>query len=316
MSLPQLVSAFGCPTCTVSAVLQSGAPSLIGYPEFGAPSVPPVLYRSYSTSGGWTLTNTGAERPPTSVTGAGVGATNIGYNADGSSLGGSFDATQTVVSPNETNDLLLSSTYGILSSPATGPVLDGLGGENDPGGGLTVEAAVLSQTQFTLTQSGWTYGGAPNQSVMGTGVFTFTLTDPDSDADALARAEAVGLTTVPVGPMDTVPADLFAAGIFSLWEARIAAATQFGYQAGTYELDCANLVPGLQYHYVVVWEARTAAGNGTGDTSGYGSTWANSDSQSGDFTPGGTTDNVTGLSIPVAAGYQKRIKSITITPVG
>jgi hypothetical protein len=153
------------------------------------------------------------------------------------------------------------------------------------------------------------------------GAFTLELINPDTEADAVTRflASASSVTTTPCGP-DV--ADIFDGDggvtfpIFGLWENRAAEAglVQFGYQSGTYQLNVSNIIPGISYHYVVVWESRDATGDGSGDTSGYGATWTNSDAQSGDFTPTGTTYNITGLTVPVHQGQQTRIKSITITP--
>jgi len=282
---------------------------MMGNRQFTDPigTTPPDFYRTYHCGGTWTYNAAGAPDEVDVI--AGVGDTNIGFAADGTSLGGDHDATETitneghVLGANSTDNLNLAVIWGIFSPPLTTTPFGWGPGSN------VITLAVVSATEVTVTQPTWSSGG---DSTSG-GVITFTLTDKDLDADAVARAimEEFDRTAGPD------PADLFSADIYSLWEARYGIyASQFSYAAGTYQLNCAGLVAGIVYHYVVVWEQRTAAGDGTGDESHYGSSWTNSDSQSGDFTASDTTHNVTGLTIPVAQGFQKRIKSITITPVG
>ena len=331
MSLPILLGSAGCPTATVTAALLTGVPQLVGFMEFGSLSVPPVLYRKYSTNnGGWTYTRTWSAHPTETHVGAGInGVSSWQWDATTGALGGSGpDATQVAHNiGNATNgpttvNLLLAENVPFLSTDGSTPSANGLDSTtmDDPlaypgssyGTEFPPSITINSKTQLTLTQTARSHTDSPVVNSVNAGSLVFTLSDPDTDADAIARAS---LSSASVGP-DPVAA-AFGDGIFSVWETRVSAgATAFNYQKGTYEIDCANLLAGLQYHYVVVWEERTAVTDGFLGTTAYGTTWANSDSASGDFTPSGSTYAITGLTIPLAQGYQKRIKSITITPIG
>jgi hypothetical protein len=341
MSLPILIATAGCPSATVTAILESAVGQLVGFMEFGALSVPPVLYLNYTASGGWTYQRELYGAPTWTDVGAGSGATAgwawdaaTGILAGGGGASGVSDSTQTTTNrSNSTNgptalEVCAAALPPILSTdgvtPSGGNPIYGdplaFPGDSYIGTEFQPSLVINSKTQATLAMEAASnnYGGGHampggyTDSVTA-GNLVFTLGNPDTEANAVARA-ALGAETITAGPMI---ADIFAAGIFSVWETRVGAGTTaFNYQGGTYQLNCANLVPGLQYHYVVVWEQATAAGNGTGDTSGYGTTWANSDAQSGDFTPGASSHAVAGLTIPVAQGYQKRIKSVAITLVG
>jgi hypothetical protein len=343
MSLPIIVGTFGCPSATVTAAVQSAVCQLVGFMEFGTLSVPPVLYLSYTATGGWSWTSKVYGEPTWTIAGAGTGATagwewnaTTGNLAGGSSGTGVYDSTRT--STNQSNvthtavsaDCNVAALALLLSTDGATPSGAGLVGAlpGDPlaapsayiGGEFAASFAINSQTQATVSMAAQSNNYSGGHTVPGgytdavtAGSLVFNLSNPDTAANALARATLGSPTSI--GP-DSV-ASAFGDGIYSLWETRAGAgATAFGYQTGTYQLNCVNLVPGLQYHYVVVWEERTAAGNGGGGTSGYGSTWSNSDTASGDFTPTGSSYAVTGLTIPLAQGYQKRIKSITITAIG
>jgi len=327
MSTPLWLGSGSCPSFQVSAVITGLNCQQKGFSEFGGQSDPPVYYRKYSTSGGWSVSlNYGDGSPIWTNSGAGIGTSTWAYNDttgvlpladDGATT---WDLILTITNEdNETNgptdsqrltqnvSALLSTDPAVPSGEDSGPdCVTQLSGDL-----FAPDITVLSKTQLRLTQTAQTSG---NYSCTA-GTFDFILSDPDSDADAITRALAAldGDGSESLGPVGPAVADIFAANIFSLWEAR--EQDTFSYQSGTTQLVCANLMPGVLYHVVIVWEQRTAAGDGSGDTSAYGSTWANSDTQTFDFRPTDTTFTTAVLAVPLASGYQKRIKSISLTPI-
>ncbi|HTB63880.1 MAG TPA: hypothetical protein VK737_09845 [Opitutales bacterium] len=336
MTTPIWIGLAGCPSATVSAELNIGVPFLVGFMEFDSLTVPPNVYRNYQTSGGgWTWKRTSPGHPNWTIQGVDAGVATYGFDVTTGSVSSGNDSTITDTNDsNVTHSGVTSSTcvayngsllyYGV---GATTPSADGLNGTsiNDPmvptaifgtGAEFQVGVTVNSQTSLTLTQTAQSASnGVGGTDSVTAGALTFELINQDLESDAITRFLA-GATPSAAGPYGPTIADIFSNGIFGLQEDRAATAglVQFGYQNGTYQLNVSNIIPGISYHYVVVWESRDAIGDGTGDTSGYGSTWTNSDAQSGDFTPTGITFNVMGLAIPIHAGKQTRIKSLAITP--
>ena len=293
-TLPLWIATAGCPSATVTADLLAATADLIGFPEFAG--TPKKSYRKYTLSGS-VATHDASRSPVATYTVAGNGLSANYFNADGSwSL--SFinpDLTQTPGNYGGTDQ------YFAWSQLAQPPAVDGIWWDPFAGQDTTTPTATTQVWTPVPVGAGSTASGS----------LTATLSEEDTDDDAITRAASFGSTSeITAGPN---PADIFAAGIFSLHEMKTA--LSFGYQGGTYQLNYTGLAPGQNYHYVVVWEQRTAEGDGSGDMSLYGASWSNSDSQSGDFTASGVSQVISGLSIPIAAGYQKRIKSISITAV-
>lgn len=328
---PLWLGSGGCPTIQVSAALYALNCRVVGFAEFGTQSSPPVYYRKYSTSGGWTFSSAFVAHPTWTQAGAGVGESNWAWDAATGVLapdtggGAIFDLDITITNhDNESNGpthslRLINESIEILSTVATVPSAAGLTVIPDPvtqfsGDLFPPLVSVVSQTKLRLTQTAQSDHGSPVENSVTSGAFDFDLGDPDTDADAIARASAAAGSPTAVGPFGPAVGDIFASGIFSLHEQR--AASDFLYQGGTYQLNCANVAPGALYRYVVVWEGRDATGDGSGDTSGYGTSWTNTDSQSGTFRPTATTFATDPIALPVAAGKQKRIKSLSVTPIG
>jgi hypothetical protein len=345
MTIPIWVGLAGCPSATVSADLYIGDPYLVGFMEFGSLSVPPNVYGSYQTTGsGWTWKRTSPTHPDWTIQGSPYGVATYTWTAGSLFLG--IDAAITDTNDeNVTHSGVNSSTcvayngsllyYGLGT---TTPSADGLNGTtiNDPmvptalfgtGAEFKVGVTVNSKTQLTLTQTAQSASnGVGGTDSVTAGTLVLTLQDQDTDAAAVTRF-LLGATAGSTGAIGPSISDMFTGNggvtypIYGLWENRAATAglVQFSYRSGHYSLNVSNVLAGISYHYVVVWESRDATGDGTMgvtdyDNPNYGTTWSNSDSASGDFTPTGTTYTVPSLVIPVHQGKQTRIKSINITP--
>jgi hypothetical protein len=150
------------------------------------------------------------------------------------------------------------------------------------------------------------------------GSITVTLVNPDTDAAAIARADLSEVDTDSSDLADNFGFDGGSeGGFFSLWETRQdisgnPPAISFGYQTGTYQIALTNLLAGINYTVTVQWEQRTAAGDGSGNTSLYGTTWANADTDVITLVASSSAQTTASRAMPLAQGYQKRIKSISI----
>jgi len=333
MSNPFWLGSGGCPQVQVQADLVSLVPALAGWSEF-VQSAPPLYYRRYTISGGWTLSITSTGNPTETDQGTGAGLSTLEWDPLSSTppvIGiGDFDMKETVTnagnvasSPSTTNFIIVGSvgsppTIILSADPATASglgvasIIDSSAGIGVTGSGFFMNVTP-SATVLTLTMAAQ---GSGVRSV-NSGLITITLSNPDTADDAVTRAIAVGGGASTAGPVGPIIADIFAAGVFSVYENRsVGALNLFCYQTCAAEFICSNLIPGVKYHPVVLLEQRDAVGDGSGDTSGYGGTWTSYGTLSlSDFRPTGTTHTITATALPVVAGKQIRIKSISLTSI-
>ncbi len=168
-------------------------------------------------------------------------------------------------------------------------------------------------------------GGGADGARVGGVVFAHAQTRTDRQVgDGIFEktlAQAGGGGPASLGPVGPAVADIFAAGIYSLQETRLVTMATpggdaLGHQRGTLQVDWNAGMPGVLYHCVLLWEGRTAAGDGTGDTSAYGSSWSNYTTTSFDVRAAsdGTFSSGT-VDLPYAAGMQIRLKSVLATPI-
>jgi len=307
MTAPIWTASFGCPAVdTVTGYLfgyaSVGNPpaQLIGFDEFIF-STPRKKYRKYTMSGSVT-SHDPSRSPIATYTVAGSGSvSNNYYNADGTTSGSTTNPDLTQTPP--------GSTYFSWFQLSQPPAVSG-----------TWWTPFAGQDTTTPTSTTQVWAPVPvGVGNTGSGSLTVTLSEEDTPSDAVTRlltaVTGAGPVSITAGP---APSDFFAAGIFGLWEIATDASgyeCQFSYQEGQYDVHYINLAPGQNYHEVVVWEERDASGDGTGDTSAYGSTWTNCHTDSSDFLASATSQSVTGRSVPVASGKQRRIKSINITAI-
>ncbi len=326
MPNPIWLGSGGCPTIAPVAMVTPLLCTLQGYYPFILGADAYTLYRQFTITQDASLVMTITPSSP--------------------GTGGSFPQMETeTISPlstspkdNTTPDTHIAITNAALSPGANSAFDTTLGGsfpslsgqsadgisENDaldPGArlhGFKWKAHFASATLFQLKTIHQVVTGAAGGSTATYEINAVThsveLVNPDTEEDAVARAATGG---TPMEADGTGTDDFgFAAGLYSLHETRPGAPwITFGHQSGTCQLRCANLTPGVLYRYVVVWEQRTAMGNGLGDSSAYGTTWANSEVSTDTFRPTGTSHVTDAIAIPIAAGYQKRIKSINLTPL-
>jgi hypothetical protein len=199
---------------------------------------------------------------------------------------------------------------------STGESLDPTGGQF---GSFVFSVAFVSATELDYNCAAQSVHGAMG-STTGTyavtaGSMKVTLSNPDTPAAAIARTS---LTEDDTSSGDASDNYGFSEGFFSLYETRQAIsgnppATQFGYQTGTYQIELDNLLAGINYTVTVQWEQRTAAGDGSGNTSLYGSSWADADTDVISFVASGSTQTTAAQALPMTTSYQKRIKSIEIS---
>lgn len=331
MSNPLWLGSGGCPAYKVQAMIKSGAAALGGINEFGAQSTPPVYYRMFATSGScWTWDKydpLAGHAHVSQVSFIGVGVSAWAFDPVTGwppSLTTESDCTVTKVT---------YAPYGAGTVTANPLVENDIPGffevffPDRPSGasvGATVDDHFTGQPFWEmnfsilgLTQAKFAMTAAPSgDDTITAGEIVYTLSDPDTEADAYNRfaAETPAFSVGPIGPD---AGDIFAAGIYSLRETRSSTANRyFGARGGTYQVAAANVTSGVLYRVVVVWEAGDAVGDGSGDTSGYGTSYTNFSADT--FNVRGGSDGTftsDAQTIPSAAGKQIRIKSVSITPI-
>jgi hypothetical protein len=344
MSTPLWINSGPCPAVTtVYGSLQQARPPRSGFMEFGSLSNPPNVYQECSLSGSplhasWALHSV-AGNPSSPVVGSGnntltpfsqidvswSNSTEFGYSGTGND--NTFNQVIGSTTTNTDNSYLWSDLDGPVRSSipdvsavaSTGSASDvPRGNLTEPSGSDPAVLASSSQTDATITVAAASnkWLGSTLWQVAGATI-NLTLSSLDTDANALARAAFGAMGTEGGDSTDNYG---FSGGFYSLYETRKNVGSlpgiRFGYQKGTYQIGCANLFPGLHYTVTVLWEQRTAAGRGdifvSGDTSLYGSTWADADTDVFNFVADDVIHTTTSHNLPMAPGYQKRIKSIAI----
>jgi len=340
MGVPIWLNSGPCPSVAqVYGTLQVGRPPRSGFMEFGTYSNPPNIYQVCSLSGGplhasWVgHTIAGNSSSPTTGSGHNTltpfsqidvtwnNTSEFGYS--GTLNDNTFEEVNGVTTTTTDNKY----TWSDLTGPVRASELDGsavasasslgdmpLGNLTEPSGEdpAVFAASSLTDATITVTEALNKWIGSTLWQVTGVTI-ALALSSPDTDANAIARAAFDGVSTESGDPTDHYG---FSGQFFSLYETRknigSSPAIRFGYQTGTYQVQLANLLTSIAYTVTVQWEQRTAAGNGSGDTSLYGTTWADADTQTISFVASGSTQITDAQALPLAAGYQKRIKSISI----
>ncbi len=331
MSTPIWINSGPCPTAEVRGTLQTGAPTLQGYWEFnGLVSSPPVLYTQYTLvfSGAvYTLT------PDHIVSPYPVKQTSTWSGMTGPQTTATPDSNDAIQNPDNTAGPTDNVPFTLMavvledeSQPGpsaaaltNGETIDPTGGQFDPFL-FTVSFSSATVMQYTIAAQSThgAMGGTSGTYAVTAGSITVTLVNPDTEAAAIARATLSEIDTDGSDPTNNYGFDGgVAGGFYSLWETRqdidgSTPAISFGYQTGTYQIELANLLAGINYTVTVQWEQRTAAGNGSGDSSLYGSTWADADTDVFTLVASSPTQTTAAHAVPLTQGYQKRIKSISI----
>jgi len=362
MNNPFWLGSGGCPLVKVSADLTIYTCSLVGWSEF-IQSTPPNYYRKHSISGGWTFTIIGGPphtpppdpNPPETDQGEGAGggsgSSQLKWDPTSSTppsiTADNFDMTETVTNAGNTRHDPVSTNYMLVgpvgfpptlilsfdpatpSGLGTDSIIDSGAGVNVTGSGYLMDVNPVSATVLELDMTEQHSPGfddippADDSHGVSAGTLSITLSDPDDAASAVARAIVAGGADTPIAAIGPTAADMFTAGIYTVYESRLASALNlFGLQTADIQLVCAQLMPGVKYHPVVVVEQRDAVGDGTaamdgsGNYSGYGPTWTTYGTLSiADFRPAGTTYTTVAIDLPAVAGKQIRIKSINLTPI-
>ena len=340
MSTPIWINSGPCPTVAqVYGTLQVARPPRSGFMEFGSCSNPPNVYQVCAFSGGplhasW-ATHSVAGNSSSSVVASGnntltpFAQIDVTWNntAEFGYSGTLNDNTFKQVIGSTTTSTNNKYVWSDLVGPVRASDLDGsavassgslgdmpLGNLTEPSGADKAVFASSSQTEATITVAGASnkWIGSNLWQVTGA-VITLVLSSPDTDANAIARTAYDSVGTESGDPSDNYG---FSGQFYSLYETRknigSTPAIRFGYQTGTYQIQLGNLLAGIKYTVTVQWEQRTAEGNGSGDTSLYGTTWADADTDVITLVASGSTQMTAAHALPLALGYQKRIKNITI----
>jgi len=346
--LPYLMSSIPCdyPTSTtmfVQASIKVYKAKMMGFVQFGTLENPPRVYGSL-TMGGSLHAVSHALTDPDHI--------NRDHSVEGSGWGGTFSSsgvtdahdftysfTDGITSTSGNGQYFVDSTYGlhgglvkytIDGTPITvGSGKDPLAftdGSTETGFGniladASPEAAIIIPAPLTIsgpdTASIDVTGGTYGIFTVDTGSITFGFGDEDDDGAAVSRAlDADPLSTRVI---DDPGSDFgFSSGLYSLKETRAGTdAVASAYCIGKYWLRGSPMLLNVKLHAQVQFERRLATGNGqildTGDTSGYGD-WEDADLDDFTFTPDVADYTGAQRDIPSGAGYQYRIKSVTITP--
>lgn len=333
---PILKGVGGCPTFQIKATLKQGPAILGGRAEFGSQSAPPNYYRQVSWDGsGWDwdtydLDSGGAHVSEVSF--SGVGLSDYAFDpVTGWPLPGGTESDCT----KETTEYPPYGSGTVTGHPLMEATITGLFeivAGNVPSGGIAsslhdyftgqtyfdMDFSIQSKTtaKFSMSSHSATISSPHTREDLSAGEIDLTLSDPDTEPDAYARAIAAASASAPISAGPDM-GDIFTAGIFTLRETRSSTAfREFGCQAAQFQVVAGKVMPGVLYHVVPVFEARDAVGDGSGDDSGYGSTWtvwgALSYDKRGESDCTLTTDVD---DFPTEAGKQIRLKSVTITPI-
>jgi hypothetical protein len=315
----------------VNGTMRRATPRLQGFLEFASLSSPPVLYQTYNVSGTlrkhWTeyarsgdptsaVVATGHEQDdgegPVAYSSAGFDNDSHFTEAGGFGSAGDGNMWQVGGSPGDLGIVETNDADNTTPSRASGDMAGG--GINNASG---IDAATLagSGTSATISVAADNYWSGQFHYFVEDGTLTCDLSDPDSASAALGRASFSYYDTSSDDPTDWYG---FSEGFFSLYETRAdvsGPAYAFGYQDGTYTVSVGNLLSGHNYEITVQWEVETADGDGSGNTSLYGGSFSDADTDVIDFTASASTYTTSSQTVPVLSGHLKRIKWITVVEV-
>ena len=314
-----------CPSLTVVGATQQKICAMQGWAEFkGFVSNPPVFYTQYTVDwGGLTMTYTNDVSGTADYTLAYTGNGTVNYGSPASDTKEERTGNTPGTSYFSLADMLSASPPSALGISNGDP--DDLLGMSPftP----TAHVNIVSATEFDYDDTSGSYSSGVQHWATGGGPVKITLSTPDTDIAALARATEVDGTTSSGDPTTNYGFGTPNSGaLFSLYETRQnvpanypALCQGFTYQTAQFAIFLTNLLWGgaTTYSLVVKFEQRTAAGDGSGNDSLYGA-WTYLSGHDVSLTVTPTADNwdnsASPISIPFAAGYQCRIKSIALKP--